>query len=392
MRFMRSLTVLAAFAALAACRDGAAAAPRPADAGARGMPGSRTPGRAPSSPGTWRTGTAAPRRPPLPGGGRGGGVGRRRALGPGGPHRAVAGGGAAPPRRAPRALAVAALHRVGGMVGRDGPLRGGGHGARQPGAGDEPDLQPGPRREVRGGDYPGHVPAHLQPRGPWATTSTTAASSVRSLGLDYSALGNSKAILMHESGPRPGLPARAPALRPQQATSRSSTPTRTPASSTRYHGERWARTTRAPSCTTTRASSAGCTSPTGPGPRRRATGGRTTISAGDVSSWKSLYPGTGGGDLTPTVPYTINGAPPFDPPYNLRNGPGTSGTTVWWAPSAVGGVSVTIVCQANGDEPHRPVGVDQPVEQAGRRVRRQVDQRRVRVHGQRGDGGAAVLT
>jgi hypothetical protein len=82
--------------------------------------------------------------------------------------------------------------------------------------------------------------------------------------------------------------------------------------------------------------------------------GRTTISNGDVSSWKSLYPGSGGGTTTPTVPYTINGAPPFEPPYNLRNGPGTSGTTVI---GTIGGnVSVSILCTALSTSVEGPYG------------------------------------
>lgn len=80
--------------------------------------------------------------------------------------------------------------------------------------------------------------------------------------------------------------------------------------------------------------------------------GRTTLSSADVSSWKSLYPG---GSTTPVTGTTGQTACTggYCGPYNLRTGPGT-GYAV--SGSVNGGVSVTIVCQANGTSHTGPWG------------------------------------
>lgn len=80
--------------------------------------------------------------------------------------------------------------------------------------------------------------------------------------------------------------------------------------------------------------------------------GRTTLSAGDVSSWSSLYPGSGGGGSTGTAGTTAcTGG--YCGPYNLRAGPGTGYSVTG---SINGGVSVTIVCQSYGTSHTGPWG------------------------------------
>jgi hypothetical protein len=79
--------------------------------------------------------------------------------------------------------------------------------------------------------------------------------------------------------------------------------------------------------------------------------GRTTLSAGDVSSWKSLYPGSGGGTTGTTGTTACTGG--YCGPYNLRAGPGTGYSVTG---TVNGGVSVTIVCQSYGTSHTGPWG------------------------------------
>ncbi len=178
-------------------------------------------------------------------------------------------------------------------------------------------------------------------------------SPVRSLGLDYYGLTNSKAILMHELGHVLGF------QHEHQRCDRNS-----------YI--RLLDTNPYPSefttlCGSVRVGSYDTNSimhynsrEFGPlhftdlnGAEVQGYRGRTTLSASDVSSWKSLYPG---GTTTPPVTGTTGTTActgGYCGPYNLRTGPGTG-----YAPSGTvnGGVSVTIVCQANGTSHTGPWG------------------------------------
>ncbi|HEV2149414.1 MAG TPA: M12 family metallopeptidase [Longimicrobiaceae bacterium] len=75
--------------------------------------------------------------------------------------------------------------------------------------------------------------------------------------------------------------------------------------------------------------------------------GRTTLSSGDVSAWRTLYPGSS------EVPGTTACTGGYCGPYNLRAGPGTGYAITG---SIGGGVSVSIVCQAYGTSHTGPWG------------------------------------
>jgi hypothetical protein len=78
--------------------------------------------------------------------------------------------------------------------------------------------------------------------------------------------------------------------------------------------------------------------------------GRTTLSAGDVSAWTTVYPGSGGGTGTSGTTACTGG---YCGPYNLRAGPGTGYAVTG---SLNGGVAVTIVCQSYGTSHTGPWG------------------------------------
>jgi hypothetical protein len=177
--------------------------------------------------------------------------------------------------------------------------------------------------------------------------------SVRSLGLDYYGLTNSKAILMHELGHVLGF------QHEHQRCDRDSYIRILDTSP--YPGEF---TTL---CGSVRVGSYDINSimhynsrEFGPlhfttlsGAEVQGYRGRTTLSAADVSSWKSLYPG---GTTTPPVTGTTGQTActgGYCGPYNLRTGPGTGYAT---SGTVNGGVSVTIVCQANGTSHTGPWG------------------------------------
>lgn len=79
--------------------------------------------------------------------------------------------------------------------------------------------------------------------------------------------------------------------------------------------------------------------------------GRTTLSAGDVSAWRSVYPGGGGGGTGTSGTTACTGG--YCGPYNLRAGPGTGYAVTG---SLNGGVSVSIVCQSYGTSHTGPWG------------------------------------
>lgn len=354
MRNVRSLTLLAAFAALAACRDDGAVAPAPAtdDAGARADAGFTDPRKGPVLTGyvADRDGRAAtPLRFQVVGG-----VAVWDGDVPLGPADRIA--------RTPEE----ALRRRAGLPGPSLSLHSTGSAAWSGGTvpyvveGTAP-ANLGPAMSQITSQVPGVKFVARTTQGTYLRIYNHGAlgyhqyyggSSVRSLGLDYS-LGNSKAILMHELGHVLGFQHehqrsdRGSYIRildtnpyPSEFNTLASVKVGTydKSSIMHYNSREFGRLHFTDLN----------------GAEVQGYWGRTTISAGDVSSWKSLYPGTGGGTTTPTVPYTINGAAPFDPPYNLRNGPGTSGTTV--VGTIGGNVSVTIQCTALSTSVEGPYG------------------------------------
>lgn len=353
MRFVRSLAVLAALAALAACQDDGAVAPAPAadDAGARAYAGFTDPAKGPVLTGyvagkDGRTTTAI----------------RYQVVN----GVAVWDGDVAlgPADRISRTPAEA-LRRSGGLPGPSLSLHSTGSSAWSNGTvpyvveGTAP-ANLGPAMSQISSQVPGVKFVARTSQGTYLRIYNHGAvgyhqyyggGSVRSLGLDYT-LPNSKAILMHELGHVLGFqhehqrsdrndhirildtnpyPSEFNLLYSVKvgAYDRSSIMHYNSREFGRLHFTDWS------------------------GNEVQGYWGRTTLSAGDVSSWKSLYPG---GTTTPTltVPYTINGAAPFDPPYNLRNGPGTSGTSVM---GTIGGhVNITILCTALSTSVEGPYG------------------------------------
>lgn len=354
MRFVRSLTVLAAFAALAACREDGAVAPAAADAAPAADAGFTDPRKGPVLTG-WVAGrdgrTATALRYQVVNG-----VAVWDGDVPLGPAERIA------------ATPEAALRRAGGLPAPSLSLHSTGTGAWSGGTipyvveGTAP-ANLGPAMSQISSQVPGVKFVARTTQGTYLRIYNHGAlgyhqyyggSPVRSLGLDYS-LGNSKAILMHELGHVLGF------QHEHQRCDRSSYIKLVDTNP--YPGE------FSTLCGSVKVGGYDRSSIMHYNSREfgrlhftdlngaevQGYWGRTTISGGDASAWASLYPGSGGGTpTTPTVPYTLNGAAPFDPPYNLRNGPGTSGTTV--TGTIGGGVSITIVCTALSTSVEGPYG------------------------------------
>lgn len=350
MRFVRSLTVLAALAALAACRDDGAVAPTsPADdAGARAYAGFADPRKGPVLTGyvadrDGRTTTALRFQVVN-------GVAVWDGDVPLGPADRIA--------RSPEE----ALRRRGGLPAPSLSLHSTGASAWSGGTvpyvieGTAP-ANLGPAMSQITSQVPGVKFVARTTQGTYLRIYNHGAvgyhqyyggGSVRSLGLDYT-LPNSKAILMHELGhvlgfqhehqrsdrndhiriidtnPYPGEFNLLASVK-VGAYDRSSIMHYNSREFGRLHFTDWS------------------------GAEVQGYWGRTTLSAGDVSSWKSLYPGTGSGGGTTGTTACQDG---YCGPYNLRAGPGTGYSVTG---TVNGGVSVTIVCQANGTSHTGPWG------------------------------------